>query len=113
MDKEEKRRYMKKWRKDNKDKVVASRKKTRDKLRSDVLEAYGNKCNCCGEAENQFLGMDHRTGNGNQHRHKIGKHSSQAFYTWLRRNNYPQEFQILCHNCNLAKGFYGKCPHEK
>lgn len=20
--------------------------------------------------------------------------------------------KLLCHNCNCAKGFYGKCPHE-
>lgn len=31
---------------------------------------------------------------------------------WLRRNNYPNGFQVLCHNCNMAKGFYGKCPHQ-
>jgi hypothetical protein len=20
---------------------------------------------------------------------------------------------VLCHNCNMARGFYGVCPHEK
>lgn len=103
--------YAKMWREKNRDRVLAMRKKTRDKLRMDVLKAYGNKCSCCGETEYKFLGMDHRTGNGNKHRHEIGKHSAQAFYAWLRNNNYPKEFQILCHNCNLAKGFYGECPH--
>ena len=29
------------------------------------------------------------------------------------KNNFPKGFQILCHNCNIAKGHYGKCPHEK
>jgi hypothetical protein len=31
------------------------------------------------------------------------------------QNNFPEGFQILCHNCNFAKGFprnNGKCPHE-
>ena len=32
---------------------------------------------------------------------------------WMIKNNFPKGFQVLCHNCNLAKGFYGKCPHEK
>jgi hypothetical protein len=112
MNKQERNQYNKIWREKNRDKILLMRRKTRDKLRADVLTSYGNKCNCCGEQEYKFLGMDHRTGNGNKHRHEIGKHSSQAFYSWLRKNKYPKDFQILCHNCNLSKGFYGKCPHE-
>ena len=27
------------------------------------------------------------------------------------KNYYPKNLQILCHNCNMAKGFYGECPH--
>ena len=103
---------MKKWREKNRDKILVMRKKTRDKLRSDVLTHYGNKCNCCGETEYKFLGLDHRDGSGNAHRKEIGKHSSQAFYTWVRRSGYPELVQILCHNCNLSKGFYGECPHK-
>jgi len=34
-------------------------------------------------------------------------------YVWLKRNYFPTGFQLLCHNCNLAKGFYGKCPHDE
>lgn len=30
---------------------------------------------------------------------------------WLKKNDYPKGFQILCHNCNMSKGFYGYCPH--
>lgn len=37
----------------------------------------------------------------------------EYFREWQRKNNYPKGFQVLCHNCNLAKGFYGKCPHQK
>jgi hypothetical protein len=33
-------------------------------------------------------------------------------YTWLRNQGYPNGFRTLCHNCNLARGFYGYCPHE-
>jgi hypothetical protein len=31
---------------------------------------------------------------------------------WLIRENFPQGFRILCHNCNQARGYYGICPHE-
>jgi hypothetical protein len=35
-----------------------------------------------------------------------------ALYRWLVKNNFPKEFQILCHNCNFAKFRLGTCPHE-
>lgn len=75
-----------------------------------VLNAYGNKCTCCGETRNQFLSIDHVNGGGNKHRKEIGH---GHVYSWIRRNGFPPDFQILCHNCNLAKGFYGKCPHKE
>jgi radical SAM protein with 4Fe4S-binding SPASM domain len=32
----------------------------------------------------------------------------------LKNNNYPKDlFRLLCHNCNMARGCYGYCPHEK
>ena len=30
-------------------------------------------------------------------------------YRWLIRKNFPSGYQILCMNCNFAKG---KCSHE-
>lgn len=33
--------------------------------------------------------------------------------SWLKTNGYPDGFQTLCHNCNMAKGFYGICPHKE
>ncbi len=31
---------------------------------------------------------------------------------WLITNNFPKGFQILCWNCNYAKGVFGECPHK-
>jgi hypothetical protein len=31
----------------------------------------------------------------------------------LAKHGYPDTFQLLCHNCNLARGFYGTCPHQR
>ncbi len=77
------------------------------KQRQLAIEKYGSKCACCGEKEYKFLGFDHIDGGGNKHR-KVTKNKTVKF---LIENNYPDTFQILCHNCNLAKGFYGECPH--
>lgn len=104
---------IKRWAKENPDKVLASRRRTRDKLRSDVLGAYGGMCACCGETQREFLAIDHINNDGAEHRRQENIKSAQAMYTWLRRNNYPSGFQVLCHNCNCAKGYYGVCPHVK
>jgi hypothetical protein len=68
-------------------------------------------CACCGTATLQFLGLDHINGGGNKHRTALKK---AGFTTelWLRKNNFPAGFRVLCHNCNLSRGYYGNCPHE-
>lgn len=85
------------------------------KLRLDVLSHYtigdSIKCNCCGIDTIEFMAIDHINGGGHQHRKSLGVGGN--FYSWLKRNNYPPGFQVLCHNCNLAKGFYGECPHVR
>ena len=74
---------------------------------------YGAACKCCGETEHRFLALDHINGGGFKHRKSLGiPRNGTAFYSWVAKNNYPPELQILCHNCNMAKGFYGSCPHS-
>ena len=86
------------------------------KLRTEVLSHYSNgepKCACCGETIFEFLTIDHVLGNGNKHRKSLGGHGSTWFYAWLRRNGYPEEYRVLCMNCNWAAGLYGgHCPHQ-
>lgn len=100
-----------KQRRESHPEVYAARDKAnREKLRNDILQHYGGKCVCCGEAAYEFLAIDHIDGNGNAHRRAIGQSN---LYRWIRKNGYPDNFQVLCHNCNNAKGFYGYCPHQK
>ena len=37
--------------------------------------------------------------------------SGSKFLRWLKANNFPSGFRVLCHNCNLAIGLYSQCPH--
>jgi hypothetical protein len=69
------------------------------------------KCSCCGETIFDFLTIDHIKGNGTLHREKVGR-GTQFFY-WLKRNNFPEGYKVLCYNCNCAKGHLGFCPHER
>lgn len=88
-------------------------RKIRLNLRHEVFNHYGNKCNCCGESKHPFLSIDHIKGNGNKHRKEIGLGSGGVlFYEWLKKQGFPKEFRILCHNCNQAQGTFGYCPHE-
>ena len=70
---------------------------------------YGGKCTCCGEDRLVFLAIDHINGGGSKEHQKVGH--GTAFYRWLRKNEYPQGYQVLCHNCNFAK-WMGICPHK-
>ena len=80
-------------------------------LKTDAYIAYGGMCKCCGEQEPMFLSIDHVDNTGATHRKIIGKGSQ--IYKWLRDNNYPTGFQILCMNCNLGKSRNGGvCPHS-
>lgn len=96
------------WRLTNPEAWNKKNKAYRDRRRERVLKHYGNKCVCCSEFRPEFLGLDHINGGGTQHRQEVGD-----TYAWAVKHNFPDCLQILCHNCNDAKGFYGECPHVK
>lgn len=88
-------------------------KNERIKERTLALKAYGGeypKCVCCGESQVEFLVLDHINNDGKIERKKYG--TGNAYYRSLRKRGYPKGVQILCHNCNMAKEFYGECPHK-
>lgn len=86
-------------------------KKHREKIRTQVLAHYGNQCQCCQESNPVFLTIDHINNDGASHR-KSGVTTS-ALATWIIKNGFPKEFQILCYNCNIAKSILGSCPHNE
>ena len=87
------------------------KKQRRADLKLEIISAYGGKCACCKCNTIEFLTIDHIDGTGAEHRKKI---DANIFYYWLKKNNYPQDnFQLLCFNCNCAKGIYGACPHQQ
>lgn len=111
-------RRVNKWRTENPEKVKEISRKAIWKLKLSTIKAYSKdmSCSCCGEKEIRFLTIDHIKNNGASERRKIfGKErcgSGSPFYRWLKRNFYPKDYQVLCYNCNCAKGFYGECPHK-
>jgi hypothetical protein len=82
---------------------------SQQKLRRFCLEHYGGQCVCCGIDNYEFLCIDHINGGGHQHRKEVGYGST--FCRWLIKRNMPEEYRVLCHNCNQSIGYYGYCPH--
>lgn len=83
-------------------------------LRLTVLSYYSDgtlACLCCKESTYEFLSLDHIYGGGTEHRKETG--AGSLFYGWLIKNNLPDGYRVLCHNCNMSRGQYGYCPHEK
>jgi hypothetical protein len=99
---------------------AAYNKRYNQKLRHTVLVHYSGglpTCSCCGEKHEEFLSIDHINGDGADHR-RMGIKSGYATYRWLIKNNFPPGFQVLCMNCNFAKGHSnssssGGCPYKK
>jgi len=116
-----------KWRESNRPRYRELARNWNNKTRRDrkeiVFSHYSNgkiNCNCCGITGIEFLTVDHvvsrKKMEGDTQLMKLGysaKLIGKDLYKWLEMNNFPVGFQILCWNCNFAKGSLGKCPHER
>ena len=110
----------KKWEKENPEKVRQNNQKPEGKKlrikyhrdnRIDCLKIYSKKvsnssesiCSSCGLKDVRFLQIDHINGvianDGRGASNLVG---------YLRRNNYPGGYQVLCGNCNWLKEFEDK-----
>jgi len=96
---------------------LKNKKKCNERSRADwrdarrrFFEMYGNHCMCCGVEGEIFLALDHINGNGKEHR---AKRSKIGVYKDALAKHQPDEYQVLCHNCNFAKYQMGKCPHSE
>lgn len=102
--------------KSNPDLYEIRKKRSREgnqQQRLTVLRFYSKSeeplCACCSETHIEFLAIDHVNGGGYQHRKSLG---NGHLWAWFIKSGFPQGFQVLCHNCNMAKGFYSACPHD-
>lgn len=111
----------KQYRKEHPEKVREYSKRARERHKENrkiIIEAYGGKCECCGESHWELLTIDHINGGGRAHRRTLTNsdvlsNASKKFYKWLIENDFPKnDFRLLCFNCNIALGTIGYCPHE-
>lgn len=92
------------YREEYKERIRESGRKYRQKLKLEIFSVYSKgepKCNECGYNDIRALCVDHIAGRGSEHYKKIG--GVGKLYSWIRKNNFPEGFQILCMNCNFIK----------
>jgi hypothetical protein len=96
------------WRQENRERHRKSQREWCRRKKDEIISHYGGKCACCGETTREFLTIDHKHNNGNAERRA---YKSQTWKLALRRG-LPNDYQILCYNCNNARSHRGICPHE-
>ena len=101
------------WQQNNRDRYNQIQREWYHRLINEIIDAYGGKCACCGETRREYLTIDHINGNGRKQKREIEVRDPKSFYYWLKQNNYPKGFQVLCFNCNCGKSTYSVCPHNK
>jgi len=99
----------------------AYHKKLNESLKFEVHSFYSKLhsnsdvpcCRCCGENFIlDFLSIDHIDGRKHLPKNEA-KLGADALVMFLKRNNFPKGYQILCFNCNIAKGYpknNNECP---
>lgn len=97
--------YNKKRRTENSEIVNYISNKSYHKTRIEVLAHYSPDLRCieCGfDKHTSALSIDHINGDGCSHRKEIG---GQNMYYWIKQNNFPNNLQVLCMNCQFIKRY--------
>jgi hypothetical protein len=112
----------KNYQKKNYEKYNAYRRDIYQKIKQEMITAYGGKCQCpggCDIVEPKFLSLDHEGCGTRQKKRTLDirngkKLGGYNLYLELKKQGWPQEGRrLLCQNCNCAWGFYGNCPHTE
>jgi hypothetical protein len=89
------------------------RREARQKTKHQIVEHYTKGkmcCQMCGENYFPMLQVDHIKENGFEERKNL--HGSD-FFRYIIRNNFPDDYQILCAVCNIKKHWDYLKKYEK
>lgn len=100
---------MSRYNKENKNKVYFKNALYRDKLRAEMIEAFGGKCLHCGEVDPIVLVLDHINDDPGPEYAECGTSARGGYWLYrkLKEQGWPKDrFQLLCCNCNMRKEHY-------
>lgn len=95
------------YREEHREELNAKKKAYYARVRLEGIAAYGGCCSCCGENATEFLTLEHANG-----REPGDRVTGQKAWSKLKSRGWPEDYTVLCFNCNCARGIYGICPHE-
>lgn len=98
------------WREKNREHHRATQRAYNRSRKQEIINHYGGRCTCCGEHRVEFLCLDHKNNNGQEERRRF--HFASVWKIAIKRG-FPDDYQVLCYNCNNAKAVYGVCPHQE
>lgn len=112
--KEKLNKYNREYRVENWEQLKVKKVEYLNRIREEGIKEYGGKCVCCGEITTEFLTIDHINGRSEEEvKHGGRAVKGKKLFLHLKSKGWPKDnYQLLCWNCNCAKGLYGKCPHE-
>ena len=97
---EKKRIVMKRLRQESPEKYNLQSRKAKVKEKLKLFLMYGDKCQMCGFSDMRALSLDHINNNGNEERKNLGE---RGVYRRAKSQHMPNEYQILCMNCQFIK----------
>ena len=70
-------------------------------------------CACCKYDDIRALNIDHIIPHSKlSASEKLIPRAGPELWKYLKQNNYPKKYQILCYNCNQMKKAKVDCPHK-
>lgn len=95
-----KRENMRRYRAERPERYAEQSRKSKNKLKSTLFDMYGHDCALCGFDDKRALTLDHIKNNGNLERKELGE---RGVYYKARDNYLPDEYRILCMNCQFIE----------
>ena len=95
-----KRDNMRRYREDNPEKYREQSRRAKRKIREKIFVVYGKQCVRCGFEDIRALTLDHILNNGAIERKELGE---RGVYRRAVEKHRPEEYQILCMNCQFIK----------
>ena len=68
-------------------------------------------CACCGYDDLRFLALDHIVGRKHLPPNETNLNGI-LLWKYVKVTGFKEGFQVLCYNCNIAKGPRRYCPHQ-
>ncbi len=75
------------------------------RLRAEVIQHYGGCCVCCLDRTAEFLRVVSESS-------QPAKRGQGSIYYRLKREGFPEGYNVYCANCAEAYARLGYCPHR-